>query len=64
MAQNDLGQYGKRKKVNVFFGFMPNMGSFSPNMSPEDLRNLVIFPTFMIHLPKILDKAIQGIFLT
>ena len=40
---------------------MPNMGSFSPNMSPEDLRNLVIFPTFMIHLPKILDKAVQGI---
>ena len=39
---------------------MPNMGSFSPNMSPEDLRNLVIFPTFMIHLPKILDKAVQG----
>ena len=43
---------------------MPNMGSFSPNMSPEDLRNLVIFPTFMIHLPKILDKAVQGIFMT
>ena len=46
------------RQVNLFFEFMPNMGSFSPNMNPADLRKLIIFPTFLFHLPNILDKAI------
>ena len=46
------------RQINNVFGFMQNLGSFSPAMTPSDLRRLVIFPTFLIHLPKILDNAI------
>ena len=46
------------RQINNFFGFMQNLGSFSPAMTPDDLRQLIIFPTFLIHLPKILDNAI------
>ena len=46
------------RQIHVFFNFKPNMSSFSSKMTPQDLRQLVIFPTFLIHLPKILDKSI------
>jgi hypothetical protein len=45
------------KQINILFAFMPNMGSFAPELSPKDLRDLIIFTPFLMHLPQLLDKS-------
>lgn len=47
------------KQVHILFAFMPNMGSFSPDMSPKNLRESIIFSPFLLHLPQLLDKSIN-----
>ena len=34
------------------------MGSFAPDISPQNLRESIIFSPFLLHLPQLLDKSI------
>ena len=46
------------KHFIVLFGFT-NISQFAPNFSPANLRECVVFPPFLLHLPKMLDSNIE-----